>query len=83
MCASKEVKGKIMKLLKYTFSFSAILSSLSCPIMAVGIFGLLQHRPSTALWWGLIGISVIITLLTVRTHKSIDDNNEQIPNAKE
>lgn len=63
---------------------SKLLRNLSCPIMAVGIFGLIQNHHDTWIWWSLIGLGTVIVLFDTfqnepiklePSNKSIKENN--------
>lgn len=58
---------------------SKLLRNLSCPIMAVGIFGLMQNHPSTWIWWSLIGLGAVMILLDTFQKESTkaESSNEE------
>jgi hypothetical protein len=53
-------------------SGSKLLSSLSCPIMTVGIVGLIQKQSNTLLWWGLVTIGCAIIIFDSSRYKKTE-----------
>jgi len=44
---------------------SKFVRALSCPLIASGIFGLMQKQPNPISWWSLISIGIVFTIYDV------------------
>lgn len=66
-----------MKTFNFTFEVSKLLKGFSCPLMAMGVFGLLLKQPQILLWWVLIGTGVAIIIFDAFTFNGITQTKEE------